>query len=255
MLTEKGSVTTSQTRTPIYAAPEVYAQDNVTYLGHEVFCELTPKADFYSLGMTILSLWMGEEAFRQLEHEMSMDKKKGRIPIPDDMPDPLNKICRGLLIIDAGKRWDLDEIKRTLNNEDIPVEEDELIADLNITFNAAKHLTANTPKELAECMAADPELAIHFLYNGDVERWLKEIYPGLAIKMHAITETRFPKDHQTGLYAAMCALNENYPFKLSGTSRETGERMERDCVTLKDVSNFCNDALLDDESIEAVEFP
>ena len=38
VLTEKGTVSTTQTRTPIYAAPEVYSQDNVSYIGHEVFC-------------------------------------------------------------------------------------------------------------------------------------------------------------------------------------------------------------------------
>lgn len=254
VLTEKGSVSTSQTRTVVYAAPEMYAENNVIINPADglKYCELTPKADFYSLGMTILSLWMGEEKFLQQEQELAMDKKKGRISIPDDMPDPLNKICRGLLIRNPGKRWDLEEIKRTLNNEDVAVEEDELIEDLNITFNAAKHLTANTPEELADCMAEEPELAIKFLYKGQIEQWLKDIYPELAVEMQEIVETRFPKDPQTGVYAAMYALKPNHPFTLSGTSRETGEKMESKCVTLKDVSNFCNDALLDDESIASV---
>ena len=44
---------TTQARTPIYAAPEMYSDviDGVV--------ELTPSADFYSLGMTLFALWLG----------------------------------------------------------------------------------------------------------------------------------------------------------------------------------------------------
>ena len=253
VLGPNGSVNTPQTRTPTYAAPEVYDPENTNRLGDTIYCELTPKADFYSLGMTILSLWLGEEKFRQKEHELSMDKKKGRIAIPDDMPDPLNKICRGLLIKNPGKRWDLDEIVRTIEGEDVEVEEDMLVEDLKINFNASKHLTANTPEELAYCMDEDPELAIKYLYKGQIENWLKDYYPELAIEMQDIVETRFPKNTELGRFAAVCALNPAHPFVLSGTSRKTGETVKRDCVTLKDVSNFCNDALLDDKSIADLE--
>lgn len=253
VLGPKGSVSTPQTRTPTYAAPEVYDPQNTSTLGAVTYCELTPKADFYSLGMTVLSLWMGEAKFRQKEHELSMDKKKGRIEIPEDMPDPLNKICRGLLIKDPGKRWDLDEIVRTIEGEDVEVEEDWRLADLNITFSATKHLYANTPKELADCMCEDPELGIHYLYDGTVEKWLKECDPGLAREIHDIWENRLKDNHELGRFAAVCTLDPKRPYLLVGTSRETGETVEKDCVTLKDVSDFCNDVLLDDQSISDLE--
>ena len=254
-LTEKGSVSTTQARTIVYAAPEMYAESNTIYNPSDgkTYCELTDKADFYSLGMTILSLWMGEEKFLQQEQELAMDKKKGRIAIPDDMPDPLNKICRGLLIRKAGKRWGMKEIAETLEGKDIPVNEEDLIDDLNITFNAAKHLTANNPEELANCMMEDHELAIKFLYKGQIEAWLKDFYPELAIEMQDIVEKRYPKDTEMGCYAAILSLNPAHPFLLSGHSRKTGEEMERSCVMLKDVSNFCNEVLLDDDSINDIE--
>ena len=97
-LLKEGKCTTAQVRTPIYAAPEVYAANNAILLEGITYCELTPKADFYSLGMTILSLWMGEGAFLSKEAEMAIAKNKGGIAIPPDMPDPLAKIARGLLI-------------------------------------------------------------------------------------------------------------------------------------------------------------
>ena len=48
---------TSQARTPIYAAPEMYSDviDGVV--------EITPAADFYSLGITLFALWIGEQPF------------------------------------------------------------------------------------------------------------------------------------------------------------------------------------------------
>jgi serine/threonine protein kinase len=163
VLKPNGSVSTPQNRTIIYAAPEMYDKNNIIFNEGNTYSELTPKADFYSLGMTILSLWMGEGAFLAKEHELAMDKNKGRITVPEDMPDPLAKICRGLLIKNADKRWDFDKIERTLKGEDIPVDEAIIVEDLNITYNAAKHQTANTPEELAACMEEDPELGTKYL--------------------------------------------------------------------------------------------
>ena len=247
VLKENGSVSTRQNRTPTYAAPEVYDVNNTINKEGEIYCELTAKADFYSLGMTILSLWMGEGTFLAKEQELAIDKMKGRITVPADMPDPLNKICRGLLLKDPVKRWDFDKIERTLNGEDVPVDEAEIIEDLNITFNAAKHLTANNPEELADCMEQDREMAMRYLYKGQIEKWLKP-YPELAIQMQEIVEKRFPKDQNMGLYAALCALNPAMPFHLEGNLRDTGEEVEKDAIMLKDVSDFCNDALVTDQT-------
>ena len=242
MMENGESCVTSQVRTPIYAAPEVYDPHNAIFLEGKTLCELTPKADFYSLGMTILSLWLGEGAFKAQEGEMAIAKTKGRIAVPSDMPDPLARICRGLLIKDPLKRWDLGEILRTMDGEDIPVDEDLIIADLNITYNASKHQIANTPEELADYMTADVELAKKYLYRGQIERWLKP-YPELALEMQDIVEKRFPKDQDTGLMAAIYLLNPAAPFYLYGISKETGEKIQIPALTLKDVGDFCNTAV------------
>ena len=251
VLKPNGTANTPQNRTIIYAAPEMYAKDNIIFNEGYTYCELTAKADFYSLGMTILSLWMGEGAFLSKEHELAMDKNKGRITVPEDMPDPLAKICRGLLIKSVEKRWDYEKIERLLNGEDVPVDEAIIIEDLNITFNAAKHQVANNPEELAACMEEDPELGTKYLYRGQLEKWLKP-YPELAIEMQEIVEKRYPKEQERGLYAALCALNPAKTFSLTGINRETGEEMSIEAVTLKDVSNFCNDAILSGNSMDDV---
>ena len=247
-INSRGTSITNQVRTPIYAAPEIYT-DTVT-LPEGVFIELTPKADFYSLGMTALSLWMGEGAFDAKEPELALDKKKGRIVIPADMPDPLAKICRGLLIKNPAKRWDLPEIVRTMDGEDVPVDEGQINEDLNIIYNASKHQVANTPQELAMLMLEDEsDLAIKYLYRGQVERWLKP-YPELALEVHEIVEKRYPQDQNAGYFATIFLLDPTIPFPLSGTSRADGSATAVSAVTLKDVSNFCNSSLVDAETAE-----
>ena len=246
LIDKDGKCATLQLRTPVYAAPEVYT-DTVTIEGKN-YIELTPKADFYSLGMTILSLWMGEGAFLQQEQKMALDKTKGRIAVPADMPDPLARICRGLLIRNPAKRWDLGEILLTLDGKDVPVEEDALVEDLHITFNATRHLTANTPEELADCMVQDPDLAIKYLYRGQIEKWLQP-YPELVLEIQDIVEKRYPKDQVTGVHAAVYLLDPEQPFPLSGTDREKGEPLNEIARTLKDVSNFCHRAVPDTDTV------
>ena len=242
ILDKKGTCATLQVRTPIYAAPEIYT-DTIT-LPDGIYIELSTKADFYSLGMTILSLWMGEGAFRAQEQSLAIDKVKGRVAIPADMPDPLAKICRGLLIKDPAKRWNLDEIERTMDGKDVPVDEALIIEDLNITYNASKHQIANTPEELAVLMAEDVDLAVKYLYRGQVERWLKP-YPELAMEIQDIVEKRYPQNQTLGAWAAIYLLDPGYSFPLNGFSRETGEEVGVRAVTLKDVSNFFNSAVVD----------
>ena len=246
VLGDDGKCATLQVRTPIYAAPEVYS-DTVT-LEDGIYSELTPKADFYSLGMTILSLWMGESAFFSKESRMAIDKVKGRMTVPADMPDPLARICRGLLIKNPAKRWDLPEIERTLAGETVPVEEDEIIEDLNIVFSASKHLVAHTPEELAQCMWDDTDLAVKYLYRGQIEKWLKP-YPELALEIQEIVETRYPKDQSAGVTAAIFVLDPLTPFPLTGISRKTGETVMCLAATFKDFGNFCSEAIPNDKTL------
>ena len=252
LLGPDGLCRTTQMRTPIYTAPEVYTDAVIKEDG--IFVELSGKADFYSLGMTILSLWMGEGAFlSQMESHQALDKVKGRIGIPPDMPDPLAHICRGLLIKNPAKRWDLGEILRLIKNgEDVPVEEDEINEDLNITYNATKHQIANTPEELAGLMAEDEELAIRYLYRGQIEKWLKP-YPELVLEIQEIVEKRYPKDQQTGLYAAIYALDPSRPFALGGFKKLDGEFIQTEAFQLKDVSDFFYLTNVDLETATAVD--
>lgn len=233
---------TRRNRTPIYAAPEIYKEDNATMNDDgSISSEMTPKADFYSLGMTILSMWMGEKAFTRAEEENSLRKMKGTIDIPADIPDPLNRIVRGLLIKSPEKRWDFKSIDAYINGQDVPVEEDEILADLNIVYNASKHQTAHTFEDLTDFMAEDIALAARYLYKGQLNKWLAD-YPELQARLDDIVENRYRNDQNGGAVAAIYAIWPDRPFDLDGSEKETGKKVSCKAQTLKEVADFYNRA-------------
>ena len=237
---------TRRNRTPIYAAPEIYKEDNATMDdAGDIWSEMTPKADFYSLGMTILSMWMGEKAFKRAEEESSLRKIKGAVEIPDEIPDPLNRILRGLLIKSPEKRWDFKSIDAYINGQDVPVEEDEILADLNIVYNASKHQIAHTFKDLSDFMAEDLDLAARYLYKGQLNDWLSD-YPELQARLDDIVENRYQTDQKGGAIAALFAVFPERVITLDGIDRTTGETVQCTADTIKDVSDFCNRAIPED---------
>lgn len=208
---DHGKVTTQQSRTPIYAAPEVY--ERTVTIENKTYCELTPAADFYSLGMTILCLWYGESAFRSKETAMAMQKVHNGIVVPPDIPDPLYTITRGLLVKDPARRWGLKEINDFLDGKMVEVYNEASHGGLNIIFNSKKQQIAHSPEELAAFMVEDMDLAIKYLYSGKVSKWLEHI-PELQIEIENIIEKEFPSNQKMGLLAAIHTLNPFYDLQL-----------------------------------------
>lgn len=202
---DHGKAVTGQARTPIYAAPEVYKR--TIDLGKNTLCELTPAADFYSLGMTILCMWYGEFVFRSKEKQMAVTKVHDGIVVPTDLPEPLYTIARGLLVKDPAHRWGLKEINDYLNGAKVGVyNEQQKPGGLNIIYNSSKQQVAHSVKELAAFMAQDLPLAIRYLYSGKISKWLEYI-PELQIEIENIVEKEFPKNQQNGVLAAIHVLN------------------------------------------------
>ena len=115
LMNSDGKSITRQSRTPIYAAPEIYdpARAKARIDGADLF-EIGPAADFYSLGMTALCLWSGEQAFLAAEDQMAVWKLKGGIALPKDMPERLRDIVAGLLRKNPSERWALKDIEERL---------------------------------------------------------------------------------------------------------------------------------------------
>ena len=209
---DHGKVVTGQSRTPIYAAPEVYKR--TVDIGKNTLCELTPAADFYSLGMTILCLWYGESAFRSKEKQMAITKVHDGIVVPTDIPEPLYTLTRGLLVKDPAHRWGWEEVEAFLNGKKVDVyNEQQQQGGLNIVFNSSKQQVAHTVEELAAFMVADKSLAIKYLYSGKISKWLEHI-PELQIEIENIVEKEYPRKQQMGLLAAIHVLNPFYDLNL-----------------------------------------
>lgn len=229
---ENGKSTTLQSRTPTYAAPEVYER-NVT-IANKTYCQLTPAADFYSLGMTILCLWYGESAFRSKEPALAIQKVHDGIIVPTDIPDPLFTITRGLLVKDHAHRWGWNEIQDFLNGVKAEVYDEHREGGLKIIYNNSKQQVAHSIKELAAFMADDLDLAIKYLYSGKISKWLEHI-PELQIEMENIVEKTYANDPQKGVLAAIHTLNPFCDLKLCGDPNDPSYAMTG--VTLGQVIN------------------
>lgn len=226
---DRGKVSTKQARTPIYAAPEMY--ERTATIGNTTYCELTPAADFYSLGMTILCLWYGESAFNNKETTMAIQKVHDGIIVPAEMPEPLRTITRGLLVKDPSHRWGLKEMEDCIKGKKAEVNDERKAGGLNIVFNSSRHQVAHSPKELAAFMAADMNLAIKYLYSGKISKWLEPM-PELQVEMENIVERDFASNQQMGCLAAIHTLNPFYDLRLCCDLNDpnyamTGEAMGR----------------------------
>ncbi len=200
---------TKQTKTEIFAPPEMYLS-----MGEGVTM-ITPKVDYYALGITVLYLWTGENPFKGVPKLMLPNiKNDGKIKIPDDIDSNVRTLIKGLTVVKAEKRWGYNEVQRWLKGEDVPVFEETVSLDYKpFMFDAAQNLIAKTPEELAGIMEKDKALAQKYLYRGKITKWLEEANnQRLAVEIEEIYEKLYPKDEEAGVMAAIYKLDQSIPY-------------------------------------------
>ena len=102
--------TGNSNRTDGYAAPEVYNQ---------FICK---ENDYYSFGIMLLELALGEHPFKGFTSEQIMKVTlMDSVSIPSHIPQRLSKLIKGLTRKDRTNRWGYDEVKLWLNGEDVNV--------------------------------------------------------------------------------------------------------------------------------------
>lgn len=199
---------TNQARTPIYAAPEMY----VDVIDGEV--EITPGADYYSLGITLLYLWLGRNPFTKNERVMMRMKSEGRLPELESAPEFVRRIIRGLTGPNPEKRWTYDEVERWYKGENVPIDESSYYLHYKaFIVDPDKNIVAHDVKELAPLLNENRDLGIRYLYSKRISRWLEECGNAkLTLEIDDIIEHRYPTDQEAGLTAAIYAMDEFFPY-------------------------------------------
>ena len=200
---------TTQARTPIYAAPEMYADviDGVV--------ELTPAADFYSLGITLFTLWLGENPMSSNERVMMRQKNEGRLPRLNELPDQVKRIVQGLTTVNPVSRWGYEQVERWFLGEEVEVDiSSPFLKYKSFIVDPDRNLVADNVNELIPILIDNERLAIGYLYNGLISQWLESCgNVKLATIVNDIVVNRYPADQHAGLMAAVYAMEPTYPYR------------------------------------------
>ena len=200
---------TTQARTPVYAAPEMYND----VIDGEV--EITPAADFYSLGITLMTLWLGENPLSQNERVMMRKKNEGRLPRINELPDRVKMIVQGLTSVNPQTRWGYDEVERWFLGEDVKIDmSSPILKYRSFIVDPEKNLVADNVHELIPLLLDNERLAINYLYNGRIAGWLEQCgNVKLSSAVKDIVVNRYPVDQHAGLMAAVYVMEPSYPYK------------------------------------------
>ena len=200
---------TTQARTPVYAAPEMYND----VIDGEV--EITPSVDYYSLGITLMTLWLGENPLSQNERVMMRKKNEGRLPRINELPDRVKMIVQGLTSVNPQTRWGYEQVERWFLGEDVEVDiSSPMLKYRSFIVDPDRNLIADNVHELIPLLVDNERLAFSYLYNGRIASWLEQCgNVKLSSAVKDIVVNRYPADQRAGLMAAVYVMEPTYPYK------------------------------------------
>ena len=200
---------TTQARTPIYAAPEMYSDviDGVV--------EVTPAADYYSLGITLMSLWLGQTPMSTNERVMMRQKNEGRLPHINELPERVKMIVQGLTVVNPANRWGYEQVEEWFLGGSPKVDlSSPFLRYKSFIVDPDRNLVADNIHELIPLLLDNEKLAIGYLYNGRISSWLESCgNQKLSTIVRDIVVNRYPVDQRAGLMAAIYAMEPTYPYK------------------------------------------
>ena len=200
---------TTQARTPIYAAPEMYADviDGVV--------EVTPAADYYSLGICLMALWLGESPMSTNERVMMRQKNEGRLPHIHELPERVRMIVQGLTVVNPANRWSYEQVEEWFQGGSPKVDlSSPFLKYKSFIVDPDRNLVADNIHELIPLLLDNEKLAIGYLYNGRISSWLESCgNQKLSTIVKDIVVNRYPVDQHAGLMAAVYAMEPTYPYR------------------------------------------
>ena len=200
---------TTQARTPIYAAPEMYSDviDGVV--------EVTPAADFYSLGITLMYIWLGQNPMSSNERVMMRQKSEGRLPRMNELPERVKMIVQGMTVVNPLNRWGYEQVEKWFQGESPEVDlSSPFLKYKSFIVDPDRNLVADNIHELVPMLLDNEKLAIGYLYNGRISSWLEQCgNDKLSTIVKDIVVNKYPVDQHAGLMAAVYMMEPTYPYK------------------------------------------
>lgn len=201
--------TTTASRTTGYAAPEVLSGI------------ISSKMDYYALGITLWEISTGQDPFllpsgkRRNDAHLIRDTIEGRIA--DDLlsrepelSEKMQRLIRGLLVIDPDKRWGHEEVVKHLNGENVPVyvrEENHWEYELEGQTCTSLEALGNVLVENMNSPNIEKEINRRYLSG-----FLEDYYPDIAKKIDDIVE-EYPTDkNNLAIQLIIWLLNPSIPF-------------------------------------------
>gem|GEM_PF-6575836 len=180
---------TRQRGTDVYMAPECCMVDPTK---GEVI--LDPKADYYSLGITLMYLLKKRLPFDGMEvGEINYTKLQDRVEVPPDVSDRFKALLRGLTCTRVEERWGEEELERWLNGKEVAVPERRALLGIGFFYKLSPSLVAQSPEELGRLLHENRELAMDHLKKGLIIDAIKPQDPALASRLMDIVGS-YPDD-------------------------------------------------------------
>ncbi|MGN1262696.1 MAG: protein kinase, partial [Prevotella sp.] len=199
---------TTQARTPMYAAPEMYND----VIDGEV--EISTAADYYSLGITLMTLWMGKNPLNTNERLMMKRKNEGRLPGIDELPERVRMIIKGLTAVNPESRWSYPEVEKWFLGESPAVDiSSPFLKYRTFVVDPERNIVADNVKELVPLLMENEQAAKSYLYNGKLSEWLDKCgNTSLSIMLQDVVKNRYPVDKHAGLITALYLMDPKFPY-------------------------------------------
>lgn len=200
---------TTQARTPVYAAPEMYT-DVI-----DGMVDITPAVDFYSLGITLMAIWKGEKPLSNNERMMVKNKSFGKLPGVDELPERVKMIVQGLTTVNIQNRWGYEQVESWFKGESPEVDySSPFLRYKSFIVDPEKNIIAENLVQLVPLLLDNPTLAEGYLYNGKITAWLEQSgNVKLSLMINEIVKYRYPNDRHAGLMSAVYAMQPTFPYK------------------------------------------
>lgn len=202
-----------------YTAPEAFPRF-VDERGATRSTRVTRMADYYSLGVTIVELLQGTTCLHMCELPDLFDfyLQGSVVAIPENIPERLSLLLRGLLIRDRRARWGAEEVGRWLRGEVSAGDRRRINEDAAYVLPRVSHpyrLKEHSPVDLpglADAMYREPEAATEDLMSGDILlSWIGAIDANKAREIRSVRE-RLRQKPDLALLAAIMVCDPFRPY-------------------------------------------